>query len=378
MPVVDLDRISKSYSSKVAVRELSLRIEQGTIFGLLGPNGAGKTSTIRMMVGMTLPDSGTVRLFDEPFRRDHLRRVGYLPEERGLYKRMKVIDQLVFMGQLHGLDASAAKARARQWCERMEIAESMDKKTQELSKGMQQKIQFIATLLHDPELIIMDEPSSGLDPVNVSLLEQTLLELKSKGRTILFSTHRMEQVEKLCDAICLVDQGRAVLEGTMRAVKSRYARDRVVVEYEGDASFLTDPSITELREFQGRAEFKLRNGADGQALLASAARHARIFKFEMVEPSLEEIFIRTVGGRPMHEVLLIARREYLERVQSRAFLMMTILFPLFIGLMIGGSVFAGRSAPAPRILRLHRTIPCWRVKSPRRWSPRRDQQSPRR
>jgi len=297
MPVVDLDRISKSYSSKVAVRELSLSIEPGTMFGLLGPNGAGKTSTIRMMVGMTLPDSGTVRLFDEPFRRGHLRRVGYLPEERGLYKRMKVLEQLIFMGQLHGLDASSARTRARQWCERMEIAESMEKKTQELSKGMQQKIQFIATLLHDPELIIMDEPSSGLDPVNVSLLEQTLLELKSKGRTILFSTHRMDQVEKLCDAICLVDQGRAVLEGTMRAVKSRYARNRVVVEYAGDASFLTDPSITELREFPGRAEFKLRDGADGQALLHAAARHARIFKFELVEPSLEEIFIRTVGGK---------------------------------------------------------------------------------
>jgi ABC-2 type transport system ATP-binding protein len=297
MPVVDLDRISKSYSNKVAVRELSLRIEQGTMFGLLGPNGAGKTSTIRMMVGMTMPDSGTVRLFDEPFRRDHLRRVGYLPEERGLYKRMKVIDQLIFMAQLHGLDAATAKTRARQWCERMEIAESMDKKTQELSKGMQQKIQFIATLLHDPELIIMDEPSSGLDPVNVSLLEQTLLELKSKGRTILFSTHRMDQVEKLCDAICLVDQGEAVLEGTMRAVKSRYARNRVVVEYAGDASFLTDSSITELRESPGRAEFKLRDGADGQALLQSAARHAQIFKFELVEPSLEEIFIRTVGGK---------------------------------------------------------------------------------
>ncbi|HZD45815.1 MAG TPA: ATP-binding cassette domain-containing protein [Acidobacteriaceae bacterium] len=297
MPVVDLDRISKSYSSKVAVRELSLRIEPGTMFGLLGPNGAGKTSTIRMMVGMTLPDSGTVRLFDEPFRRDHLRRVGYLPEERGLYKRMKVIDQLVFMGQLHGLDRATAAARARRWCARMDIAESMEKKTQELSKGMQQKIQFIATLLHDPELIIMDEPSSGLDPVNVSLLEQTLLELKSKGRTILFSTHRMEQVEKLCDAICLVDQGRAVLEGTMRAVKSRYARNRVVVEYAGDASFLTDPSITELRESAGRAEFKLRDGGDGQALLHAAARHAQIFKFELVEPSLEEIFIRTVGGK---------------------------------------------------------------------------------
>jgi ABC-2 type transport system ATP-binding protein len=297
MPVVDLDHISKSYSSKVAVRELSLRIERGTMFGLLGPNGAGKTSTIRMMIGMTLPDSGTVRLFDEPFRRELLRRVGYLPEERGLYKRMKVIDQLVFIGQLHGLSAATAKTRSREWCERLDIADAMEKKTQELSKGMQQKIQFIATLLHDPELIIMDEPSSGLDPVNVSLLEQTLLELKNKGRTILFSTHRMDQVEKLCDAICLVDQGAVVLEGTVRAVKSRFARDRVVIEYAGDASFLTHQAITELRESPGRAEFKLRDGANAQAILHDAAAQAEVYKFEVVEPSLEDIFIRTVGGK---------------------------------------------------------------------------------
>lgn len=297
MPVVDLDRISKSYGSKAAVHDLSLRIEPGMMFGLLGPNGAGKTSTIRMIVGMTLPDSGTVRLFDEPFRREHLRRIGYLPEERGLYKRMKVGDQLVFMGQLHGLDTKTAATRAREWCQRLEIAEAMDKKTQELSKGMQQKIQFIATLLHDPDLIIMDEPSSGLDPVNVSLLEQTLMELKRKGRTILFSTHRMDQVEKLCDAICLVDQGIAVLEGTMRAVKSRYARNRVVIEYEGDASFLTHYAIADLREFPGRAEFRLREGADPQALLHEASSMARIYRFELMEPSLEEIFIRTVGGR---------------------------------------------------------------------------------
>jgi ABC-2 type transport system ATP-binding protein len=297
MPVVDLDGVSKSYSGKEAVRGLSLSIERGAIFGLLGPNGAGKTSTIRMMVGMTLPDSGTVRLFDQPFRREYLRRVGYLPEERGLYKRMKVIDQLVFMGELHGLNAKTARSRAREWCERMETADAMEKKTQELSKGMQQKIQFIATLLHDPELIIMDEPSSGLDPVNVSLLEQILLELRNRGRTILFSTHRMDQVEKLCDAICLVDQGAAVLEGTMRAVKSRYARNRVVIEYAGDASFLTHHAITDLREFPGRAEFKLRDGVDPQALLREAAGMAQVYKFELAEPSLEEIFIRTVGGR---------------------------------------------------------------------------------
>src|SRR6201986_2543511 len=231
MPVVDLDHISKSYNSKAAVRELSLRIEAGTMFGLLGPNGAGKTSTIRMIVGMTLPDSGTVRLFEQPFHREHLRRVGYLPEERGLYKRMKVIDQLVFMGELRGLNAATAVARAREWCERMDIAESMEKKTQELSKGMQQKIQFIATLLHDPELIIMDEPFSGLDPVNATLLQDTLLELKKAGKAILFSTHRMDQVEKLCDAICLINGGQAVLSGGMREVKSRYERDRVVLQF---------------------------------------------------------------------------------------------------------------------------------------------------
>jgi len=187
--------------------------------------------------------------------------------------------------------------KAQAWCERMDITSSIDKKTQELSKGMQQKIQFIATLLHDPELIIMDEPSSGLDPVNASLLEQILLELKRQGRTILFSTHRMEQVEKLCDAICLVNQGQAVLEGTMRQVKSRYARNRVVIEYEGDASFLTDPAVADLREFPGRAEFRLREGGDAQALLLKAARLASISRFELVEPSLEEIFIRTVGEK---------------------------------------------------------------------------------
>ncbi len=301
MSIVELDRISKIYGNKAAVQDLSLCIEAGTMFGLLGPNGAGKTSTIRMMIGMTLPDAGTVRLFGQPFRREMLRRIGYLPEERGLYKRMKVIDQLIFMGQLHGLDGSTAAARSRQWCERLQIADAMEKKTQELSKGMQQKIQFISTLLHDPELIIMDEPFSGLDPMNAILLEETLLELKRKGRTILFSTHRMDQVEKLCDALCLVDKGTAVLEGTMRAVKSRYARNRVVIEYAGDASFLTHPAITELREYPGRAEFKLREGGDAQALLHLAASRAQVFKFELVEPSLEDIFIRTVGGRSLEE-----------------------------------------------------------------------------
>jgi ABC-2 type transport system ATP-binding protein len=297
MPVVELDRISKAYDKKIAVHELSLRIEPGTMFGLLGPNGAGKTSSIRMMIGVTLPDTGTVTLFGSPFTRKALARVGYLPEERGLYKKMKVIDQLVFFGQLHGLDAATANTRGRQWAGRLEIADALDKKTEELSKGMQQKIQFIATLLHDPDLIIMDEPFSGLDPVNAILLQDTLVELKQKGKAILFSTHRMDQVEKLCDEISLVNRGTVVLSGTMRAVKSRYERNRVVIEFEGDDSFLKHEAVAEYKNYSGHAEVKLKDGADAQALLREAVSKARINKFELVEPSLEEIFIQTVGGK---------------------------------------------------------------------------------
>jgi ABC-2 type transport system ATP-binding protein len=297
MAIVELDRISKSYESKVAVKDLSFRIEPGEMFGLLGPNGAGKTSTIRMMIGITMPDSGTVSLFQQPFRRESLARVGYLPEERGLYKKMKVLDQLVLLGQLHGLEKGTATSRAKAWSERLQIADSLDKKTEELSKGMQQKIQFISTLLHEPGLIIMDEPFSGLDPVNATLLQDTLLELRGAGRAILFSTHRMDQVEKLCDSICLMDHGRSVLAGNMRDVKSRFERDRVVIEFEGDASFLDHPVVAEAKNFNGHAELRLKPQADAQQLLRAAIAVARVNKFELVEPSLEEIFIQTVGGR---------------------------------------------------------------------------------
>ncbi len=297
MNIVELDRISKAYDTKIAVHELSLAIEAGQMFGLLGPNGAGKTSTIRMMIGMTLPDSGTVTLFGQPFTRKSLHRVGYLPEERGLYKKMKVLDQLVLLGQLHGLNATQAENRARQWCERLEIAGSLDKKTEELSKGMQQKIQFIAAILHDPELLIMDEPFSGLDPVNTVMLQDVLVELKNKGKAVLFSTHRMDQVEKLCDSICLVHQGDAVLTGTVREIKSRYPKNRLRVRYEGDAAFLSHPSIAEASQSNGTAEIRLRDGADPQQVLEAAMAKARVTYFDVMEPTLEEIFIETVGGK---------------------------------------------------------------------------------
>jgi ABC-2 type transport system ATP-binding protein len=227
MSIVELQNIRKVYDTKVAVEGLSLTIAPGTMFGLLGPNGSGKTSSIRMMIGMTVPDSGTVSLFGKPFERAALQRVGYLPEERGLYKKMKVMEQLIFLGQLHGLKESVAKTRALSWCERMQITEAIGKRTDELSKGMQQKIQFIAALLHEPDLIIMDEPFSGLDPVNATLLMDTLVALRGEGKAILFSTHRMDQVEKLCDAIALISRGQLLLSGSMREVKSQYPRNRL-------------------------------------------------------------------------------------------------------------------------------------------------------
>ena len=297
MPVVELAAVTKAYESKVAVRNLSLSIEAGQMFGLLGPNGAGKTSSIRMMMGITIPDSGSISLFGKPFERQSLERVGYLPEERGLYKKMNVLDQLVFFGQLHGLAAEEARKRAVAWATRMEIADSLHKKTEELSKGMQQKIQFIATLLHGPDLIVMDEPFSGLDPVNAVLVEKTLLELKEQGKAILFSTHRMDQVEKLCDSICLINNGEAVLAGNLREIKARYERNHVIVEFEGSSAFLNSSEIAEAKNFSGHAEIKLKPHGDAQKLLHEASAAATIYRFEVVEPSLEEIFIETVGGK---------------------------------------------------------------------------------
>lgn len=294
-PVVELDQISKAYEGKIAVQNLSLRIDPGTMFGLLGPNGSGKTSSIRMMIGITMPDAGSVTMFGKPYTRESLRRVGYLPEERGLYKKMKVMEQLVFMGQLRGLEPAVASKRAHEWCERLQILDAIQKKTEELSKGMQQKIQFISTLMHEPELVIMDEPFSGLDPVNTSLLQDTLIDLKKKGRAILFSTHRLDQVEKLCDAICLIHHGHAVITGGMREVKSRYERDRVIINFEGDSGFLHHPAIKSFKDYGGQVEIQLHPHADAQDLLRAAAEKATIYRFELMEPSLEEIFIRTVG-----------------------------------------------------------------------------------
>jgi ABC-2 type transport system ATP-binding protein len=296
MYTIELNKVRKVYDRFVAVDDLSFGIEQGAVFGLLGPNGAGKTSTIRMMIGITAPDSGEISMFGKPFARKDLQRIGYLPEERGLYKNMKVMDQLVFLGQLHGLEASVARQKSLAWSERLEIAGWLQKKVEELSKGMQQKIQFISTLLHDPDFIIMDEPFGGLDPVNASLLKDVLLEMKQKGKTILFSTHRMDQVERLCDSICLINRGKSVLQGDLKQIKAQYGKSNVQIEYQGDGEFLQHTQLVGAYNNYGNGvEIRLAAGADPQQLLRLVAERSRVSKFELMEPSLEEIFIETVG-----------------------------------------------------------------------------------
>jgi ABC-2 type transport system ATP-binding protein len=292
---LELDGVTKAFDEFVAVDKLTFNIPEGEIFGLLGPNGAGKTSTIRMMIGITVPDSGAVRVFGQPLSRLLLDRVGYLPEERGLYKKMKIMENLVFLAQLKGIAVPDATRRAQRWLERLDLGRWGNSKVEELSKGMQQKVQFIAAVIHEPDFMILDEPFSGLDPAGSLVLKDVLLDLKKQGKTILFSTHRMDTVERLCDSICLVNQGRSVLLGVLREIKASYGRSSVQLEYEGELPLLTDPAlVASSNDFGNYVELRLAAGADPQKLLAVAMRTARIRKFELVEPSLEEIFIDTV------------------------------------------------------------------------------------
>lgn len=292
---LELDCVSKAFDEFVAVDHLSFSIPEGEIFGLLGPNGAGKTSTIRMMIGITVPDSGVVRVFGQPLGRKLLDRIGYLPEERGLYKKMKIIENLVFLAQLKGIGVSEATRRSNQWLERLELGGWGNSRVEELSKGMQQKVQFIAAVIHEPEFMILDEPFSGLDPASSLILKNVLLDLKKQGKTILFSTHRMDTVERLCDSICLVNHGRSVLLGVLREIKAGYGRSSIQLEYEGELPLLSDPTlVASFNDFGNYVELRLAPGVDPQQFLELAMRTAKIRKFEMVEPSLEEIFIDTV------------------------------------------------------------------------------------
>jgi ABC-2 type transport system ATP-binding protein len=298
MNAVELINVTKRFDEFVAVRDLSLTVRAGTIFGLLGPNGAGKTTSIRMIVNIFAPDSGEVRVLVESISSRLQERIGYLPEERGLYKKMKVSEQLLFFANLKGLHSLEAARRMDDWLARLELSDWKEKKAIELSKGMQQKIQFIASVIHEPDLLILDEPFSGLDPVSVKLLRGVILDLKSKGKSIIFSTHQMEQAEQMCDDICLIDHSTKILGGSLRDVKRSFGKNTVIFDYEGADSFLGQDIIKHENRLGNYSELLLNDGVDPQEILKRAvSAGARINRFELVEPSLNEIFIDTVTGR---------------------------------------------------------------------------------
>ncbi|HKO98328.1 MAG TPA: ABC transporter ATP-binding protein [Pyrinomonadaceae bacterium] len=293
---VILENVVKSFGEFTAVNDLSLEVHPGRVFGLIGPNGAGKTTTIRMIVNITAPDSGRITLFGRTITPQLQDRIGYLPEERGLYKKMKVGDQLRFFAELKSIGSKEAEKRVGVWLERLKLSEWRNKKSSDLSKGMQQKIQFITAVLHEPDLLILDEPFSGLDPVNVELLKEIILDLKAEGKTIIFSTHQMEVAEKICDDICLINRSRKVLEGSIREVKRGFGRNAVGLRFTGAEEVLADRSLVSsiVRHSDG-VEVLLGPGTTAQELLSRlVSSGASIEKFEMLEPSLHDIFIQKV------------------------------------------------------------------------------------
>ncbi|HWF88781.1 MAG TPA: ATP-binding cassette domain-containing protein [Pyrinomonadaceae bacterium] len=293
---VKLDRVTKSFGEFTAVSELSLDVRAGRVFGLLGPNGAGKTTTIRMIVNITAPDSGTILLFGRKINPRLQDRIGYLPEERGLYKKMRVADQLRFFAEIKNMRGKQVETKIDDWLARVKLSDWKTKRASELSKGMQQKIQFVTAVIHDPDVLILDEPFSGLDPVNVELMKEIVLDLKRAGKTIIFSTHQMEVAEKICDDICLLNRSRKVFEGSLREIKKSFGRNSVAVRCEGGDGVLDDPAlVSKLVRHADEAQALLAPGANAQTLLKRLIDSGAVIgKFEMVEPSLNDIFITKV------------------------------------------------------------------------------------
>src|SRR5687767_1453418 len=305
---IEIDHAVKRYAAHVAVRDLSLRVPRGSVYGLLGPNGAGKTTTIRMILNIIAPDSGSIRIlgrpFDDPSLTDH---VGYLPEERGLYRKMQVRRVLRFLAELKGMKRSDADPRIEEWLERLDLKTAEKdwgaSKIDELSRGMQQKVQFIGTLLHDPDLVILDEPFSGLDPINAQALKDTMLELKQRGKTIIFSTHLMDNAERMCDSVCIIARGEKVLDGTIHDIKHAQGTRNIALGLAGPPSsavsaILGDHTLVDRVDDSNRYfEIELAKTGDPQTLLQRiVAAGASITRFEIVQPSLHQIFLERVGA----------------------------------------------------------------------------------
>ena len=290
-----LKGIRKAFAGHVAVNDLSLEVPRHSVFGLLGPNGAGKTTTLRMVMNILGPDKGTIEILGQPADHAARDRIGYMPEERGLYPRMVLEDQLVFMAAIKGVPRAEAKRRLGPWLERFSLSDWRRRKTNELSKGMAQKAQFIATVLHQPELLMVDEPLSGLDPVAMDVMREVLLDLRRAGATIVLSSHQMETVEKLCDRVALINRGEKVLDGTVSEVKARHGRNTIALAFDGDGGFIASlPGVAKVTDFGQYLEVRLEDGYDPQPLLREAAARLRLRRFEIVEPSLHDIFVETV------------------------------------------------------------------------------------
>ncbi len=297
MDIIQVQNVKKYFGDYAASNDISFRVEKGAIYGLLGPNGAGKTTMIRMITNIYVPDEGKILIKEKEISPEHRDIIGYLPEERGLYKKIKVMDQLLYFAQLKGMNRTDATKKAQEWLIRLGAADWAGKKIQELSKGMQQKVQFISTILHDPEILILDEPFSGFDPINADILKNVILEFKEQGKTILLSTHIMEQVEQLCDDICLINKGNAVLEGNVREIKKSYGRDTILLEFEGDDSFLDEiDGLHFINRAENRVEFRLTNSdIKAEEFLKTIVDKTDIYRFELAEPSLHEIFVDVVS-----------------------------------------------------------------------------------
>jgi ABC-2 type transport system ATP-binding protein len=297
MPILETHNILKQYGDCIAVNDVSFSLEQGNIYGVLGPNGAGKTTTIRMIMNIIAPDSGTINLFGQKMNDELKSRIGYLPEERGLYKKMKVINVLLFLGELHGMKKKDAESSSLKWLERLQLIENKNSRVDELSKGMQQKLQLIGTIMHNPDLIILDEPFSGLDPVNVNLVKNIMMDLRNEGKAIMLSTHMMDAAEKLCDDILMINKGNKVLDGKLDTILSEYGSNSVQIEFMGDGSVFSNTGLLEkVDHYANYVEVQLKEGHTAAELLKQIIDKVEVTSFQTLKSSLNEIFISLAGG----------------------------------------------------------------------------------
>ena len=300
MNILQAHHLTKKFANHVALNDVSIDIPSEKIIGLLGPNGAGKTTFIRIITQIFFPDNGTVFFKNEKLNTNHISKIGYMPEERGLYKKMRVGEQLIYLAQLKGLSYSIALEKVRYWLEKLNMTEWWNKKLEELSKGMQQKVQFIATILHDPELIILDEPFSGFDPINANLIKEEILQLKQKGKTIIFSTHRMESVEELCDYMVLINKSKKILEGKVHEIKSSYTTNTYILETEKSIDLSSEPFLQLISSqplLTNRIEtiIQLTNTISTNELIEKILNQTTLYRFEEKKSSIQDIFIRKVN-----------------------------------------------------------------------------------